>query len=121
MTRTTLHGLASGFRPLLWAEEIIAANFIRDRLQSKNSAEKEKRSELNFCSASFFLGPEAFGSRMYSPILKEKHTIKLGYRAEEGLLVDFESKSFYRVFVPSKMSVRISRDFVFDEFVSSQF
>lgn len=108
----------AGMSNTYWGEAVMTANFLQNRLPS-NSVTSTPH-ELWHGEKPYFSNLHRFGSKCFVKV-PDEHRRKLDAKAEDGIFLgfDMESKAF-RVFIPAKNTVRISRDVKFCDDISQQ-
>ena len=103
----------------LWAEALTTGNYIRNLLYSGACNRPNKTPfEVIMRRKPTVRFMRSFGSKKYVHVPKAKRRGKLDSRAELGYFVGFANGNSYKVYIPQKQSVIISRDAKFDEISS---
>ena len=104
----------------LWPEFINAANYLRNRMYTTAANDPEKAPfEAMFSKKPDMGHLRKLGSKAYVHIPKPKRHGKFTDRAELVYLVGYDSGNVYRVYIPSKHQVIVSREFTFHEVFQS--
>ena len=117
MARTMMQELSHvpGYNRL-WAEAMSTANYIRNRLFSGAcNVEGKTPFEVITGKRPDLAHIRRFGARAYAHIPKATRKDKFGSRAVVGYLVGFDNGNSYKVYLPDKNVVIVSRDVKFDE------
>ena len=117
MARTMMQELSHvpGYNRL-WAEAMSTANYIRNRLFSSacNVAGKTPF-EVITGQRPDLAHIRRFGANAYAHIPKATRKDKFGSRAVVGYLVGFDNGNSYKIYLPDKNVVIVSRDVKFDQ------
>lgn len=102
----------------LWREIISAAVYLKNRTPRDSNGWKTPY-ELFYLKQPYLSHLKAYGCRAYAMTsraqLKRKKLRKLDPRAHIGYLVGYDSTNIFRVWVPHKGKVILTRDVIFDE------
>jgi hypothetical protein len=116
MARSMLHG--ANLSTELWAEASNAAVYILNRVYSSTALEEKTPYEMWYGKKPNLAHVRIFGSTVYSHVPKKERG-KFDPTGRKCVLVGYcETQKAFRLWDPSARKVRISRDVLFDEFIS---